>query len=213
MPSSVVPIQVRRLLGFDESVPDREILEVWKQASARVCKPCWELKYCPYGPLVEDFPLLPPTRDAAIQHQDYPCTCLNTGVLADGAALDADRRLLFERMVADFDPDEYPEQIPKPIADMRCGIFGHLCPVAFVAEPFTETSESRRTGRYIPFTTKLRVVRRDNSQCQVCGRTLREYEYEFDHRIPDARGGSAEEHNIRLTCLDCNRRKGKNVEL
>lgn len=22
-----------------------------------VCKPCWELKYCPYGPLVEQFPL------------------------------------------------------------------------------------------------------------------------------------------------------------
>lgn len=22
-----------------------------------VCKPCWELKYCPYGPLVEFFPL------------------------------------------------------------------------------------------------------------------------------------------------------------
>ena len=24
-----------------------------------VCKPCWELKYCPYGPLVEFFPLSP----------------------------------------------------------------------------------------------------------------------------------------------------------
>jgi hypothetical protein len=23
-----------------------------------VCKPCWELKYCPYGPLVEYFPLV-----------------------------------------------------------------------------------------------------------------------------------------------------------
>jgi hypothetical protein len=23
-----------------------------------VCKPCWELKYCPYGSLVEYFPLL-----------------------------------------------------------------------------------------------------------------------------------------------------------
>ena len=22
-----------------------------------ICKPCWELKYCPYGPLVEDFPI------------------------------------------------------------------------------------------------------------------------------------------------------------
>ena len=22
-----------------------------------ICKPCWDLKYCPYGPLVEQFPM------------------------------------------------------------------------------------------------------------------------------------------------------------
>lgn len=29
----------------------------WAKRPKAVCKPCWELKYCPYGPLVEDFPL------------------------------------------------------------------------------------------------------------------------------------------------------------
>lgn len=29
----------------------------WDKRIKRVCKPCWELKYCPYGPLVEQFPL------------------------------------------------------------------------------------------------------------------------------------------------------------
>jgi len=29
----------------------------WERRVKAVCKPCWELKYCPYGPLVEDFPL------------------------------------------------------------------------------------------------------------------------------------------------------------
>lgn len=29
----------------------------WKKRVKAVCKPCWELKYCPYGPLVEEFPL------------------------------------------------------------------------------------------------------------------------------------------------------------
>lgn len=29
----------------------------WDQRVKAVCKPCWELKYCPYGPLVEEFPL------------------------------------------------------------------------------------------------------------------------------------------------------------
>ncbi len=34
----------------------------WKKGVPAVCKPCWEIKYCPYGPLVEDFPLKE-TRD------------------------------------------------------------------------------------------------------------------------------------------------------
>lgn len=28
----------------------------WDRRVKAVCKPCWELKYCPYGPLVEEFP-------------------------------------------------------------------------------------------------------------------------------------------------------------
>ncbi len=30
----------------------------------------------------------------------------------------------------------------------------------------------------------LKVVRRDNNQCQICGRILRDNEIEFDHIIP-----------------------------
>lgn len=29
----------------------------WDKKVKAVCKPCWEIKYCPYGPLVEDFPV------------------------------------------------------------------------------------------------------------------------------------------------------------
>lgn len=29
----------------------------WNRRVKAVCKPCWELKYCPYGPIVEEFPL------------------------------------------------------------------------------------------------------------------------------------------------------------
>lgn len=29
----------------------------WERRVKAVCKPCWEIKYCPYGPLVENFPL------------------------------------------------------------------------------------------------------------------------------------------------------------
>ncbi|MBU3967659.1 MAG: HNH endonuclease [Euryarchaeota archaeon] len=53
----------------------------------------------------------------------------------------------------------------------------------------------------------LGVVRRDNNQCQICGRTLKDSDIEFDHIIPISKGGSSEENNIRVTCLDCNRNK------
>ncbi len=29
----------------------------WTKKAKTVCKPCWEIKYCPYGPLVEEFPI------------------------------------------------------------------------------------------------------------------------------------------------------------
>jgi 5-methylcytosine-specific restriction endonuclease McrA len=73
-------------------------------------------------------------------------------------------------------------------------VFGHYCPVFFVNEPFTETKEQRRIGRNISRSVMLRVVRRDNNQCQTCGRVLKDNEIEFDHIIPVAKGGSSEEH-------------------
>jgi len=37
-----------------------------------VCKPCWELKYCPYGPLVEFFPLPSiPTKQATRSYKTW----------------------------------------------------------------------------------------------------------------------------------------------
>ncbi|WP_407174586.1 HNH endonuclease [Bradyrhizobium sp. STM 3562] len=49
--------------------------------------------------------------------------------------------------------------------------------------------------------------RQDVHACQHCGRHLKDGEVEFDHIIPIAKVGSSEEHNIRLTCFDCNRDK------
>jgi transcription initiation factor IIE alpha subunit len=39
--------------------------------SSYICKPCWEIKYCPYGQLVEQFPLPPPTREEAIKRNEF----------------------------------------------------------------------------------------------------------------------------------------------
>lgn len=192
---------------------DRKALKLWKTAATRVCKPCWELKYCPYGPLVEQSPLLPSLRADAVAHHEYLQQCLKSGKVAGGKKLDAKRRKLFQQMVKGFRPTDHPTELPQEIADMQCTIFGHICPVVFAAEGFTETSTVRRSGRYIPFQTKMRVVRRDNYTCQHCKKKLDDTEVEFDHVIPHAKGGSSEESNIRLTCFKCNREKTDKLQI
>lgn len=201
--------QVKRLLGFADADSDADVLAAWKSASTRVCKPCWELKYCPYGPLVEQFPLLPPTRARVEEHNDYLRRCLATNTIGEDSPqpMTDEYRARFIEMLAHQVPENYPDAIPEEIQDMSCRVFGHICPVVFAAEGFTETADSRRMGRAVAPRVMMRVARRDNYMCQECGCSLRDFEIEFDHVIPVAKGGSSEEHNIRVTCFDCNRKK------
>jgi hypothetical protein len=157
--------------------------------------------------MVEEFPLLPPTRTAAENHNQYLKDCLQSGILGDGSQLDDKRRKWFKREIKQFNAEEYPASIPKVLEELSCKIFGHLCPVYFVSESATETSAFRQQGRSIPFPMRARIARRDNYTCQECGKHLKDEELEFDHVIPLSKGGSSAEHNIRLTCIDCNRSK------
>jgi hypothetical protein len=204
---------IRQLLGYSSTQPDHAVLRHWKNRATRVCKPCWELRYCPYGPLVEQSPLLPGTRTEAIAHNNYLKECLRTGALADGRRFGVTKRNSFQEQVKAFNPQDYPETIPPAIAEMQCTVFGHVCPVVFAAEGFTETVEGRRTGRYVPFRVKMRVVRRDNYTCQHCNKHLQDNEVEFDHIVPISKGGSSDEHNIRLTCHECNADKSDRVDI
>ncbi len=130
----------------------------WKRRVRAVCKPCWELKYCPYGPLVEEFPL------------------------------------------------------PEKDDERSCRIFGHHCPVFYVAEPLTETRELRTITRSIPRPVQFRVLKRDNQICAVCGQPVLDGDIHFDHIIPWSKGGPTAEHNIRLLCSACNRKRGNSFE-
>ncbi|MGH1352960.1 MAG: HNH endonuclease [Methyloligellaceae bacterium] len=317
---SKIHISIRKRLGYKEGESDADIFSDWKERTSRVCKPCWELKYCPYGPLVEQLPLLPPIRREREKANIYYKKCLETDRIGETGKLTEERRELYENllvdedlllqiawndliaedrfeealnsgdpvtkflsgelpplheyrvafdlglgtkvdldalepsfrvrleqkaqekrekftkalesgeddvtqplgkgrrrwfqeMVSNFNPNDYPEEIPVEFEEGACNIFGHICPVFFAAENLTETATQRRTGRYIPFKTKIRVVRRDNYTCQHCGVHLRDDEVEFDHIIPVSKGGSSEEHNLRLTCFDCNRDKADDVEI
>ena len=130
----------------------------WRKRVRAVCKPCWEIKYCPFGPLVENFP------------------------------------------------------ISRMPSEKSCRIFGHDCPVFYVAEPFTETKELRNISRKISRTTQFRVLKRDNQICFSCGNSVKDQDVEFDHIIPWSKGGSSDEHNVNLLCKACNRKKGKKYE-
>ena len=197
---------VAGLLGLTENSRPLTVKRKLKQVFRERCKPCWELKYCPYGPLVEQFPLPRITRSEAVEHNEFLKKQLAIG------AYDAAHTKMFSAQVRTFDPSRFVEEIPEEEAFMGCHIFGHYCPAFFSAEGFTETSDFRNNGS-IPFQVKMRVARRDNYTCQECGEFLREHEIEFDHRIPRSLGGTSDEHNIRVTCLKCNRKKGKKPQL
>lgn len=130
----------------------------WKRRVRAVCKPCWELRYCPYGPLVEEFPL------------------------------------------------------PESDGEQSCRIFGHHCPVFYVAEPLTETRELRSVSRNIPRPIQFKVLKRDNQICGVCEKPVTDGDIHFDHIIPWSKGGPTAEHNIRLLCSTCNRKRGASFE-
>src|SRR5205823_9003527 len=114
----------------------------------------------PYGPVVSDFPILPPLREGKEEHDEYLRSLLRTGRFPDGRRVDDQRRRFFEQMVAE-PLEDFPETIPQILADASCTLFGNLCPVFFVAEPFAETKTVRSHSRIIPREVMLKVIRRD----------------------------------------------------
>jgi hypothetical protein len=192
---------IKSLLGFDPEIPDEIIKRDWDKRIKNVCKPCWELKYCPYGPLIEEFPLLEPTRKESIEHNEFIKSQLKNN------AYSGKKKIMFEKEVKEFNQNDYPIKNSKSDLGKTCSVFGHFCPVFFVNEPLTETKTRRKIDRNISREVMLRVVRRDNNQCQICEKFLMDNKIEFDHIIPISKGGSSEENNVQVVCFDCNRHK------
>ncbi|HEX3994667.1 MAG TPA: hypothetical protein VHX39_26125, partial [Acetobacteraceae bacterium] len=83
---------IKIALGYDKDDTDNEVLKDWRDRTGRVCKPCWELKYCPYGPLVEQSPILPPERAGVLQHNAHLQKALESGILGELTPLDLERK-------------------------------------------------------------------------------------------------------------------------
>jgi 5-methylcytosine-specific restriction endonuclease McrA len=203
---------IKKALGYGLYAADAKLLCDWKKRTKKVCKPCWELQYCPYGPVVEDFPLFPVVRSEAKEHNDYLRSCLASGRLADGRKVDRRRRKFFKQKVAAFRGADYPESIPRVLSEACCREFGHVCPVFFVAELVTETKARRSHARSIPREVMLKVVRRDGQICQRCHEPVPDREVEFDHVIPFSKGGRSTVENLRVVHRKCNRKKSNSLQ-
>lgn len=203
---------IKETLGYDTSITEKEIVKDWNERMFSICKPCWELEYCPYGPLVEKLPLLPPTRKEAEEHNNYLKKCLQTGTLGNGANIDPKRKKRFQKKVASFKPGDYPKSVPLILKEASCRLFGHVCPVFFYAEPFTETRKRRSHSRSIPRDVMLKVVRRDGQICQKCNKPVADNEVEFDHLIPFSKGGRSTTNNLSLVHKNCNRQKSNSLK-
>ncbi|MDD3183604.1 MAG: HNH endonuclease [Alphaproteobacteria bacterium] len=174
-----------------------------------VCKPCWELQYCPYGSLVE-FYMAPGgdwTLDSVTQQRAKIVSEFAEGQLKTEEDIwYGINSFLYASPEIWQDLQEYEPE------DVSCRIFGHSCPVFWAQSGATETKEGRREGRFIPRHVMLKVVRRDNHVCQACHKYVPDDEVEFDHIIPISKGGPTSVSNLRLLCRVCNRKKSNGLD-
>src|SRR5438876_1425979 len=91
-----------------------------------VCKPCWELRYCPYGPLVELFPGISENTNFEEMKQLYkePLHNLSTGKCKTEEDVWSEVYRLFY-----LDPTTWDKLREYDPEDISCKIFGHTCPV------------------------------------------------------------------------------------
>jgi hypothetical protein len=163
------------------------------------------LKYCPYGPLVEHFPLSPEARSYQSVSRRYRHILR---LFAKGTFKKEDEILDAIDWLEYHWPGRWKYIQHFDTAELECSVFGHICPVFLTAETWaTETKHGRRHTRHIPRDVMLKVVRRDGSTCQLCFKPVPDNEIDFDHIIPHSRGGQTTVHNLRVLCRSCNSRK------
>jgi len=129
----------------------------------------------------------------------------------NGSPLTEEQKKNIHEEFASIVLNDYPDSIPECIQEAKCKNFGHMCPIFFCAEPYTETKELRRFSRNIPREIMLKVVRRDGQICQKCFKHVPDTEIEFDHIIPFSKGGPTTVENLRVLCRDCNREKSNSL--
>lgn len=57
---------------------------------------------------------------------------------------------------------------------------------------------------------KLTIRKRDRDTCRYCGKYCNDSIRQFDHVLPVVDGGPTTVHNMVVSCMDCNQKKGTN---
>lgn len=106
-------------------------------------KPCKFCGFCPYGQLVEEFPVPSISRADAIKIHEDMRKDLENGIF-DGKETQKNPYAMTEEdareEIESFDPEIYLED-PIPIDYKQCEIFGHHCPVYYHAELWGEEAD------------------------------------------------------------------------
>lgn len=208
---------LKESLGYEKDISDKEFLRHWKKRSTAVCKPCWELKYCPYGPFVEQSPLLPVTRIEEMEYYKRIQKYLESGIVGEEQPLDDATRSHYTEVIkiAKKNPAVLAAKVAHDFYLQKLSTEGEERSLEEIFSP--PLSDLHKYKLPLPLFKEpshpIDRFRRDNYTCQECGKHLKDDEVEFDHIIPVSRGGSSDEHNVSLTCYNCNRDKLARVDL
>ncbi len=184
-------------------ITEKEIEETLEKSRGKVYKPCWDLRYCPYGVLVELFPLLlQVTRTQAIARNEHLKRSLKDGLYSEKMAP------IFQSEVDTFNLLDYPETEEEiRFKNESCKHFGHICPVFFTGEFLENSEELLRQRADITVLEKNEAAAKNVSlssyECQECGTTLEDYEVGFERELKSGK--------VVVRCESCGR-KGKQVK-
>lgn len=120
---SKISKNIRKYYSGSSLKTDQDIEKDLKRRIKKICKPCWELKYCPYGPLIESFPLPGITRNEAKEHIEYLKQLVKTGCFPDGSKLDKVRKKLFTKEIERFNINDYDEGPFNLEDEMSCRLY------------------------------------------------------------------------------------------
>ncbi len=74
--------------------------------------------------------------------------------------------------------------------------------------PYSTPQNEPKDSRYISTKLRAEVMLRDNSTCQMCGKSVKDgIRIHIDHIIPHEWGGKTELENLQCLCSDCNEGK------